>query len=250
MNEMIENILKELEKQEQIQILFACESGSRAWNLHEKNSDYDVRFIYKHAKDWYLQLYDGRDVIENNSFNKFEFVGWDLKKALRLLNKSNPTLLEWLSSPIVYRNEPIFTKEIKAFAQKTFSPYSVLHHYLSMAKKNYSRLKQAESCTAKMYLTVLKPLHICDWIIENDEFPLIGLHIFRKGHPSTIIQDEIQRVIQHKQAGHNYLSDTLCQYIESSLRTLEDHVKKSRNNNSNQTKSLTDFFIKTINELK
>lgn len=248
MKDVIENILKELEKQEHIHILFACESGSRAWNLHEKNSDYDVRFIYKHAKNWYLQLYEGRDVVEKNSFNKFEFVGWDLKKTLRLLNKSNPTILEWLSSPIVYRNEPIFTKEIKALAQKSFSPYTVLHHYLSMAKKNYSRLAQADSCTAKMYLTVLKPLHICDWIIENDEFPQIGLHIFEKGHRSTIIQDEIQRVFQHKQAGHNYFSDILPQYIESSIRTLEDTIKKGRKNDLNQTTSLTEFFIKTINK--
>lgn len=177
---------------------------------------------------------------------KVIIVGWDLKKALRLLNKSNPTLLEWLSSPIVYRNEPIFTKEVKALAQKTFSPYSVLHHYLSMAKKNYARLEQADSTTAKMYLTILKTLHICDWIIENDEFPQMGLHIFHNCHISTIIQDELQKVIHHKQAGKNYSSDTLHKYIESSLRTLEDTVKKSQKYDSNQTKSLTEFFIETI----
>ena len=245
MNNVIQNILTGIEKQEQIQILFACESGSRAWSLHEKNSDYEIRFIYKHEKDWYLQLYEERDVVERN-MQCYEVVGWDLKKALRLLNKSNPTLFEWLSSPITYRNDVKFTKELKQFAQHTFSPYTVLHHYLSMAKKNYNRLKQVNSCSAKMYLTVLKPLQICKWIIEEDEFPIIGTHIFHKSPKSSIIQGELQEVILQKQAGQNINSHILLQYIESSICTLEDVAKKSRKNNFDQTKNLTDFFRKVI----
>lgn len=246
MNTVIQNILNDIEKQEQIQILFACESGSRAWTLHEKNSDFDIRFIYKHEKDWYLQLYDERDVIERNNLQNYEVVGWDIKKALRLLNKSNPTLLEWISSPITYRKDIKFTEELKQFAQYTFSPYSVLHHYLSMARNNYKRLKQVNSCTAKMYLTVLKPLQICNWIIEKNSFPPIGLHIFHKGHKSSIIQREFQNVILQKQAGQNFTSHILLEYIESSLRMLEDLVKESRKNNVDQTKNLTNFFRKVI----
>lgn len=242
----IQNILYEIEKQEKIHILFACESGSRAWNLHEKNSDYDIRCIYKHEKEWYLQLYEGRDVIES-SFNSFEVVGWDLKKALRLLNKSNPTLMEWLYSPIIYRNNLMFTEELKRFASQSFSPYSVLHHYLSMAKKNYIRLKQADSCTAKMYLSILKPLQICYWIIEKDDFPPIGLHIFHTSHVTQIIEEEMKDVILQKQSGQNFTSKTLLHYIESSIKTLGEFAKDGRKNASNISKELTDFFIKMIN---
>lgn len=246
MNKIIQNILDDIERQERINILFACESGSRSWALHAKNSDYDIRFIYKHDRDWYLQLYEERDVVEKEFFENFEVVGWDLKKALRLLNKSNPTVLEWLSSPIVYRNNVFFTERLKKFAEDTFSPYSVLHHYLSMAKKNYHHLKQANNPTAKMYLAVLKPLEICNYIIEEDAFPTIGLHIFSKGCKSSIIQDEFQEVIQHKQTGQNFTSNNLLLYIESKLQKLEGIVKVSRKNNSNQTKELSDFFINVI----
>ncbi|WP_175638763.1 nucleotidyltransferase domain-containing protein [Metabacillus schmidteae] len=246
MNNVIKNILNDLEKQEQIQILFACESGSRAWTLHEKDSDFDIRFIYKHEQDWYLQLYEERDVLERNSLETYEVVGWDIKKALRLLNKSNPTLLEWLSSPITYRNDVMFTEELKQFAQHTFSPYSVLHHYLSMAKKNYKRLKQVNNSTAKMYLAVLKPLQICKWIIEKDSFPAIGLHVFHNGNKGSIMEKEFQEVILHKQAGLYFSSHILLEYIETSLRTLEGLVKESRKNNFDHTKNLTDFFRKVI----
>ena len=60
--------LKTIEKSENIRILYAAESGSRAWGFDSSNSDYDVRFIYARRLEHYLS-FDvelKRAVIEQN----------------------------------------------------------------------------------------------------------------------------------------------------------------------------------------
>jgi predicted nucleotidyltransferase len=112
--EIIQN-LKSLEKEENIRILYACESGSRAWGFPSSDSDYDVRFIYVREKDWYLRVDHEycRDVIEQPIDNLLDINGWDLKKAIKLLNKSNPPLMGWFNSPIVYFKNEEFTNQFK-----------------------------------------------------------------------------------------------------------------------------------------
>ena len=97
MKEHILQVIKQIELKYEVKILFACESGSRAWGLHSKDSDYDVRFIYVHKPSWYLSIDEKRDVIEipkqdNLSFSVdplLDMNGWELIKALRLFRKSN-----------------------------------------------------------------------------------------------------------------------------------------------------------------
>jgi len=105
MNEMKQKItsrLQEIEEKEKVRILYACESGSRAWGFPSSDSDYDVRFLYLHPVEWYLSIKKRRDVIESPISEQLDINGWDLQKALLLLRKSNPPLLEWLGSPIIY----------------------------------------------------------------------------------------------------------------------------------------------------
>ncbi|MBJ8192298.1 nucleotidyltransferase domain-containing protein, partial [Bacillus cereus] len=59
--DMCETILRELralEQAEQVRIVYACESGSRAWGFPSQDSDYDVRFIYVRPVEWYLSIID------------------------------------------------------------------------------------------------------------------------------------------------------------------------------------------------
>ncbi|HEY7549300.1 MAG TPA: nucleotidyltransferase domain-containing protein, partial [Hyphomicrobiaceae bacterium] len=94
--------------EEGVRILYAAESGSRAWGFPSPDSDYDVRFLYAHARDWYVGLAEARDVIERPlDEQRVDLAGWDIRKALRLLLRSNPALYEWLVSPIVYMDDPL-----------------------------------------------------------------------------------------------------------------------------------------------
>ena len=136
MRKIIIEKLQQIEKQENVRILHAVESGSRAWGFESPDSDFDVRFIYVRPRDYYLKLEQTRDVLEFPINDLLDVNGWDLQKALRLLHRSNPSVFEWFKSPIVYR-ETAFSQEFIPLMENYFSAKSGLYHYLNMADGNY-----------------------------------------------------------------------------------------------------------------
>lgn len=62
--ERISKHLREIEEQHHIKILYAVESGSRAWGFSSPDSDWDVRFIYVHEPEWYFHIEEQKDTIE------------------------------------------------------------------------------------------------------------------------------------------------------------------------------------------
>jgi len=173
MKEKILQKLKEIEAQKGVEILFACESGSRAWGFQSPDSDYDVRFIYKHDLDYYLSLWEQPDVIEFMTEDDLDGSGWDLRKAVKLLAKSNAPLLEWLYSPIVYLQDEAFVTQMKDLAIECFSPIASLHHYLGTTK-NFLEACQAEEVKLKNYFYALRTALAGKWIIEKNSFPPVA----------------------------------------------------------------------------
>jgi hypothetical protein len=163
----IEATLSRIETEFDVKVLFACESGSRGWGFASPDSDYDVRFIYVNLVDWYLTVFPGRDVIELPINNVYDVSGWDLKKALGLLRNGNATLVEWLSSPVVYMADPSFLAAVRAAAEQVHRPERAFHHYLHMAKKNYREHLRGDIVRLKKYLYVLRPLLACLWIEQG-----------------------------------------------------------------------------------
>jgi predicted nucleotidyltransferase len=163
----IEATLTCLENEHSIKVLFACESGSRGWGFASPDSDYDVRFIYVHKVDWYLTVFPGRDVIELPISDVYDVSGWDLRKALGLLRNGNATLVEWLSSPVIYMADQTFLNAVRDAAQQVDRPERAFHHYLHMAKKNYREHLRGETVRLKKYLYVLRPLLACLWIEQK-----------------------------------------------------------------------------------
>ena len=170
MRKVISEKLQQIEIQENIRILHAVESGSRAWGFASPDSDFDVRFIYVRPRDYYLKLERTRDVLEFPINDLLDVNGWDLQKALRLLHRSNPTLLEWFRSPVVYK-ETDFSHEFIPLMQNYFSSKRGLYHYLSMADGNYREYLRGEMVRAKKYFYVLRPLLACRWILRTNTPP-------------------------------------------------------------------------------
>jgi predicted nucleotidyltransferase len=163
--------LGEIETREDVRVLFACESGSRGWGFASPDSGYDVRFVYVRRLDRYLTIDPLRDVIEQPPEGTLDLHGWDLRKALQLLRDSNPTLLEWLRSPIVYRQDDAVVRRLRALAEQGFSPVRGYHHYVSTALRNLREQQQIEAVPHRMYLGVLRPLLAARWIREGRGVP-------------------------------------------------------------------------------
>lgn len=162
----IEDRIRRAEEEHRVRVLLAVESGSRAWGFESPNSDYDARFIYVHPKDWYLSvgLEEQRDVIEYSIVDDIDLNGWDLRKALRLFWKSNPAFVEWIQSPIIYKQQGNFAQLVRDLLSVVYSCESGMYHYRSMAKKNFRGYLKSDLVPLKKYFYVLRPLLAFRWL--------------------------------------------------------------------------------------
>jgi uncharacterized protein len=182
-------------------VLYACESGSRAWGFASPDSDWDVRFIYLHASDWYLSLIDWKGVIELPIEGNLDINGWDFRKSLKLLLKGNPVLFEWLASPIVYREDQTVMVRYRELAQHLFRPRRAFQHYLSMARRNFQDL-QGETVRLKKYLYVLRPILACRWIEqERGQPPMLFESLLDASQMRRQLRTEVDNLLARKRAG-------------------------------------------------
>ncbi len=158
--------IKEIQCQENVKVLFACESGSRAWGFPSVDSDYDVRFLYVHPAEWYLSidLDRKRDVIERDLTDSIDLSGWDLRKALGLYRKTNPPLAEWLGSPIVYAEHVTTAQRMRDLLPEFYNPLAAAYYYWHMAKGNYREYLKRDVVWVKKYFYVLRPLFAIRWL--------------------------------------------------------------------------------------
>lgn len=230
MRERIKSELKNIELEENIKIIYACESGSRAWGFPSKNSDYDVRFIYVRPIDWYLSIFDKRDVIERPISDLLDINGWDIRKALQLLRKTNPPLYEWIQSPIVYFENSQIVEQIRSLAKASFDPKSCMYHYLSMAKGNFREYLQGDYVRAKKYFYVLRPVLACRWIEANHAMPATEFKTLLILIDNEHLQAVINGLLTRKKAGEELDSTPkiveLNGFLDQEIRHFEELVQK------------------------
>ena len=171
MRERVRQQLTDVERRFKVKVLYACESGSRGWGFASPDSDYDVRFLYVHQPEWYLRVEPQRDVIELPIDAELDVCGWEWRKALGLLKAANPTLIEWLDSPVVYQQNDAVITQLRAQVPAWFSPVRARWHYYSMAKKNFRGYLQGEEVRLKKYFYVLRPLLAVRWVEEGKGVP-------------------------------------------------------------------------------
>lgn len=223
----VRDALARVEAERNVRVLFACESGSRAWGFASRDSDYDMRFLYVHRRDWYLSVEDRRDVIEQPIADDLDVSGWELRKALRLLRKSNPPLLEWLKSPVVYRHDPVFAAEFGALATEFYSPRPCFAHYLHMAFGNWrDYLRDRELVSLKKYLYVFRPLLACRWVERQlGQVPMLFAQLVESVLEETDVRAALAELVARKQAGEELAVappvEALSRFVEAELPRLE-----------------------------
>jgi uncharacterized protein len=245
--------LEKLQSDEEIKILFACESGSRAWGFPSNDSDYDIRFIYLRKPEFYLFIDEGRDVIEKEITDDIDLSGWDLKKALRLFRKSNPPLFEWIQSPIIYMQQSSFYEKLKSLLPVYYSPISCLHHYTNMAEGNLRDYLKNEIVWIKKYFYVLRPILACKWI-ENNLGPVPTE--FEKLVESIIEEDKLKKsineLIEEKKNGAELHWGRRIPEISNFIEVEIERLKKKEINFSKSkldTEKLNNLFRELLKEV-
>lgn len=255
MQSLIRSELERIESEEGVRILYACESGSRAWGFPSRDSDYDVRFIYVRPVSEYLSLFEKRDVIERPISSMLDISGWDLKKALRLFRKSNPPLLEWLQSPIKYQEKYSVAEQIRRIAPAAFSPRSCLHHYLHMAQGNYRDYLQGEQVKIKKYFYVLRPVLACGWIEKHDTMPPIEFEALVNDlvPQESELRAVIQELLVRKKAGDELDFEPriglLNNYVEKQISYYEQIASTTKTVEKDMDRQLDDLFRSALEEV-
>ncbi|REK74295.1 nucleotidyltransferase domain-containing protein [Paenibacillus paeoniae] len=257
MTEMTMKIRQELdalEQEEGIRILYACESGSRAWGFPSKDSDYDVRFIYVRPVDWYLSIFDKRDVIERPISEMLDISGWDLRKGLNLFRKSNPPLMEWLDSPIVYAEACHTAERLRQLSSQAYSPKASIYHYLHMARGNYRTYLQGEVVRIKKYFYVLRPILACEWILRKGTMPPIAFESLIEAllPKDGELSRQIEELLIRKKSGDEWDDQprisVLNAYIEEQLASLEQAAAQLPGAKSGIDSELDELFRDLLRE--
>lgn len=254
MQEEIRKELSRIEIQHDIKILYAVESGSRAWGFASVDSDWDVRFIYIHRLDWYLTIDDKRDNFDEILPNDIDLAGWELKKALRLFRKSNPPLLEWLRSPIVYCQQFATAEKLRDLTKDYFSPKSCLHHYLHMAEGNYRAYLQKENVRVKKYFYVLRPILACSWIEETNtmppmEFDKLLENQVRDQDVKLEIETLLARKIQGEELNEEPQIKLLNDFLGEKIEYYNSFINALGKTNPPETTKLNELFRQTLKEV-
>lgn len=243
------NKLSEIEKSENIIILHAVESGSRAWGFASPDSDYDVRFIYVRRKNDYLRLEKTCDVIEWEINDIYDINGWDISKTLRLLHNSNPTVFEWIHSPVVYHSHDII-KEISPEIDKYFSCKAGMYHYINTALTTRSKHLQTEYIKLKKYFYVIRPLLACRWILENGTPPPVLFHELVDSVADDSIKPVIAELVRIKteipesETGKHI--PELDIYIENNIHDMKKYSDSMKDDKIPDWSALNEFFLKCL----
>lgn len=250
----IQKRLTQAEDEYQVKVIYAVESGSRAWGFASPNSDYDARFIYVHPKDWYVavDLEEKRDVIEYPIVDEIDISGWDLRKALRLFKKSNPSFVEWLQSPIIYREEGIFASHARQLLEDGYSVEKGIYHYRSMAKTNYRGYLRKDIVPLKKYFYVLRPLLSILWLEKYKTPAPIEFHRLR-----TMVENDpyldaaITNLLERKKAALEKemapAIPIINDFIVSELDRLEQYAESS-SSTPNANERLNQLFHQVLDE--
>lgn len=213
MKDKIQNILKQIEKDNNIKIIFAIENGSRSWGMASKDSDFDVRFVFQRRLTDYIVLNPAKDVI-NIAFDKdlnlcdaqgslIDMSGFDIYKYLKLLLSSNPTTIEWLNSSIVYYGDN--NLPLRKYMKENFNQERLFKHYFSLFRKNYWEfIQQGKAITYKKYLYSMRGLLNALYVYEFDKIPPLDLKMTAEELKSLIpncVYNKLQEVIKIKLQG-------------------------------------------------
>lgn len=215
-----------------VRILWAIESGSRAWGFPSPDSDYDGRFLYVRPATDYVALRRRRDVIETPLDEVYDVNGWDVRKALGLMLRGNATVGEWLRSPIVYRGDEAVAAGLLALADEVVDRPGLVRHYRHVARSNLALL--ASSGRLKKFFYALRPALCLRWLRLHPDVavPPMDLATLVAGADlpaATVraVEDLVAQKARTREIGHAPVPGMLLALVEAELALAEAEQERS-----------------------
>lgn len=261
MKQQIIEVLKRIELEYDVKILFACDAGSRALGFADHDSDYDIRFIYVHTLDWYLSIEQKKDVLEvpkqdalSIEINpQLDMSGWELTKTLRLYRKSNPSLIEWLQSKEIYLQQYSTIEKMKAMTGNIFSEKSFIIHHINIAKRNFDAGLGKKEGNIKLYLYILRSILTGQWIVKYGSVPPVEFQELIQILSPGRVKETALKLLLAKQAGELLQNDVdltiIDDFIMKEIDFLESYAKQLTKNHCDSTKILNQIFRDTLEEV-
>jgi predicted nucleotidyltransferase len=233
---MLQKILRGLQNVEQtrnVTIIYACEAGSRAWGFESSDSDYDIRFVYVKPRDNYITaIGETKDTIEFTipTQEALDFAGWDILKTMKLAYKSNPSLIEWLYSPIVYKKHPVFDLVLKGYIVDGYSARALMYHYGGLAIRTwYDYLTEEKNSPIKKYFYSLRPAMCIQYMKENSySIPPVPFETLKKNvNLPTDLLTEVNKLVAYKKGVREMKTNELYvplirEYIQETMQNYKD----------------------------
>jgi len=244
--------IKELEREKEIKILYACESGSRAWGFPSQDSDYDVRFIYRYAANRYWSVFAVPEVVDVAITDELDLAGWDLRKTLGLLYKSNAALMEWLQSPVVYYKDDSFLEQIRGLMPECFQVKAAAHHYHGIAQNGWKVLKVQSEVRYKKYFYVLRSLLALEYTLRFQSLPpMTWQELAHVAAPNDEFRQLCSQLIDEKSAEteasltkrYQVLDDFIVDLLENGKERAAAFTTKETNRNT-----IDHFFRSTLQD--
>ena len=247
--ELVRRKLAEIEEKEQVRVLHAVESGSRAWGLASPDSDYDVRFVYVRPMEYYLRLNPGKDFIDWELDETLDINGWDLCKVLQHFHKSNAVMYEWANSPVVYHTTTEW-EHVREIVTPYFSCKSAMYHYYGTANKNYLEYLTEDRVRYKKYFYVLRPLLACRWIEQKACPPPVLFQELADEMLAPELKDVVRSLLEAKmqmpESEKAPRIDTLNAYIVKELAYYKEAIDSMHDDRTADWDALNDIFIQTL----
>lgn len=248
--EQIMQKLLEIESKENIRIIYACESGSRAWGFASPDSDYDVRFVYVRPVEFYLRLENTKDTLECELNDVFDISGWDIRKFMKLLNKSNSSVFEWKASPIVYKTSSEWDI-LQGLFNRHFSGKKVLHHYNSMIKNLLTRYFDGKTeVKYKPYLYNLRQCLCCQWIMDKKSPPPIVFETLKDAYLPENLHKEVDKLLEYKKSMCEKETGprikAIDEYVDSVVSKVEEYLKNLIDYDYSDWNELNELFLRIL----
>ncbi len=238
-----------------VAIGLAIESGSRAWGFPSPDSDYDCRFIYIRPLADYLTPWPRRDVIELPLVDDLDVNGWDLAKSLKLLMRGNAVIIEWLTSPFVYRGDESFRAAFLALAQTVADRDLILRHYLHIGLRfRQQHLSDPSAVPLKKLFYTLRPAASIRWLAQRPEAAVAPMHfptLIAESEPpadvTAIIEGLLARKATTRELGTGPLPPALAEFIDKEFRRAEAYVPQQDADRLAAHQARCEaFFIETV----